>query len=328
VSRTPPSLSALRALSAAVDSAIDVGLVSSLLERPASARELAEQLDLDPVGVERTLFVLVGWGYLEDTGGKLRVNEAVRPELAGPDGQPFSLKLWRHVPRFVRTGETLFGVTNTEQLATLYAEHIPRLTQMFTPLAEALAVELAPRFAADVEILDVGAGGAPWSLSLLDRLPDASLVALDLPPVVEHARAGAIERGLDSRVSTMTGDYHAVALDADRFDVALLANVLHLESPQKARALLARAASAVRPGGHVVVIDALDPLDDDARAARAAYALHLALRVPGGFPHAETDLRTWMKDAGLAGVERIKTRNHFGGALLARRPLNEPGGDS
>jgi SAM-dependent methyltransferase len=251
-------------------------------------------------------------------GDAFRVADDARPHLLGVDGTAWSLAMWRQVPQFLRDGRALLPPRDLAARGDAYARFVDHLATKFAGPARSLAEKVAPRLPAGARVLDVGAGAAPWSLALLAARDDARLVTLDLPGVSEHARAAARRADLDDRVETLAGDYHSAPLPQG-VDAVLLANVLHLESPGDARALVARTAATLKPGGLVVIIDMMDARDDAARALRAAYALHLALRVPGGYPHAETDLRGWLKDAGCTVVERIDAEPQPGGALIATR---------
>jgi ubiquinone/menaquinone biosynthesis C-methylase UbiE len=311
---------AVRAVAAALDAAIETGLVARLMDRPASATELRASLDLDELGLARVLDVLEVGGVLERRGEEWAVTKDASPHLRGPDGHPQSLALWQQVPAFLRAGECLLPPRDLSARERTYSAHVHDLAAKFRPDALRLASVLAPRLPERARVLDIGAGAAPWSLPLLAERPDAALVALDLPAVTERALEAAREAGLEDRVQTLAGDYHE--LELPEADVVLLAAVLHLEAPTDARALLARAGRALAPGGLLVVIDALAPSTPAGHAARVAYALHLALRVPGGYPHEERDLRAWLGEAGFPRVERLIT-NQMGGALLAVR---DPGG--
>ena len=133
--------------------------------------------------------------------------------------------------------------------------------------------------------------------------------------------AEADARGLAARVDLLAGSFRDVALPRDPFDLIVLANVLHLEPARAAQALVARFASALRPGGAVLIVDMLDGAPGRSRA-HASYALHLALRIPGSFPHHEADMRRWLADAGLPTHERISfddVGQDALGALLAMR---------
>ena len=133
---------------------------------------------------------------------------------------------------------------------------------------------------------------------MAERHPDTHVTALDLPEVLAAFRSRAQGLGLAARIDTIAGDFHTAPIPPEQFDRVVVANVLHLESPERAAALLRHLSPGVRPGGELVIVDSLGG-DPEAERARATYSLHLALRTAGGYPHARADLERWLREAGL-----------------------------
>ena len=80
---------------------------------------------------------------------------------------------------------------------------------------------------------------------------------------------------------------------ADRFDRIVLANVLHLEPPEQAAALVGRVTTALIRGGDLVIVEMLGDSTPAGERVRAIYGLHLALRTRQGKVHPLSDLRAW-----------------------------------
>ena len=89
-------------------------------------------------------------------------------------------------------------------------------------------------------------------LSVLTISMYAQLVVLDLPDVLEAFRHRAVALGLDDRAETLPGDYYEVELPPACFDRVIIANVLHLERPTRARVLISRLAPTLRSGGDLM----------------------------------------------------------------------------
>jgi hypothetical protein len=101
----------------------------------------------------------------------------------------------------------------------------------------------------------------------------------------------------------------------------VIANVLRIESPDRARAIVQRAAKALVPGGELLIVDALGGGTPEREQARAVYALHLAMRTEHGRVHTAPEITAWLHDAGLRDVRAIEFdagRTGAHGALLAR----------
>jgi len=104
----------------------------------------------------------------------------------------------------------------------------------------------------------------------------------------------------------------------------VLANVLHLEPPAQAAALIRRVASSLVSGGDLVIVEMLGDGTAAGERARAIYALHLALRTRQGQVHPLAELQAWVEQAGLLPVEVIPLSTPPGmAALVARAPPQE-----
>ena len=85
-------------------------------------------------------------------------------------------------------------------------------------------------------------------------------------------------------------------------DIAVLANVLHDFSPDRAREILGRVAAALPPGGRVVILEIVP--DDERRSPPLAVAFSVAMIVntAGGDAHTVPEYRSWLEEAGLRDV--------------------------
>jgi ubiquinone/menaquinone biosynthesis C-methylase UbiE len=295
-------------LGAALAAADRTGLLLLLGEGEVTAEEAAARLGLDARATGLVLEILVSRGIAVTREGRYQAGDALRlalgDELAAPGR---TTGLWMQAESFLRTGRTAGMSRSTGERSETYAKFVQHLGRRFAAAAGRLADAMVPGLAdhADPAILDVGAGSGVWSLALLERLPRGRVTALDLPHVLErfHERAAAL--GVADRVDTIGESYHEVALPPARFDVAILANVLHLEKAEAAKALVVRTAAAVKSGGTVVVVDVIDDGSDESRRLSSAYALHLALRVEGSRVHPRAELEAWLASAGRTRVRRV-----------------------
>ena len=178
------------------------------------------------------------------------------------------------------------------------------LAWMMAPAAEAAAAALdVGGSRRGLAVLDVGAGAGGWSLALARRDAATIVTALDWPAVLAIAQRAAADAGLQERFTTIAGDYHKVALPEAAFDLAILANVTHLETAAGNRDLFERLRRALRPGGEIAVIDVF-PIQPAGALPAALYELGLALRTAGGRVQRAADLQDWLAAAGF-GASRF-----------------------
>ena len=104
------------------------------------------------------------------------------------------------------------------------------------------------------DILELGVGTGETARRVLERHPDARLIAIDeSPPMLERARA-SLPASADLRVGRLQD-----ALPAGPFDAVVSALAVHHLTSAEKRDLFARVASVLRPGGLFVLADVVVP---------------------------------------------------------------------
>jgi SAM-dependent methyltransferase len=312
----------------AVVAAQRAGLLTALLEAPRTPEEFAAALGLDPAATRLVLNVLTHCGAAVHDAGRYDASAALRDRARNaPGGVGLHLALLDHIPELLAEGKPLLAMDGTlEERGRHYAQVAAGLGRWYP----AAAAELAAALDAEPyrsrwrtgEVLDLGAGSGVWSLAIARRRPDAHVTAVDLPPVIEGLRANAEDLGLGSRVTPVGGSYFGEGLPVGSCDVAIVANVLHLETPSDAERLVRRAAAAVRPGGTVVVVDILGSGRYETDATRAMYALFLAARTAHGRMYDRAEAEGWLAAAGLTDTRPVELPSappHFT-CLAALRP--------
>lgn len=295
-------------LAVALRAALDTGLLLALVEAKRSPAEHATALGLDARATAVVLDVLVTGGIAARDGDAVGASAEV---LAWTRVMPIhveqALALWGHTTEFLKTGRPFLRMDGEDK--THYANVVAGLGRMAAEGARGFAAR-APLDPSPRRILDIGCGSGVWSLALAERYRDAHVTGLDRPAVLEAFRARAAEHGLADRIATIAGDVHEVAIPRE-FDTVVIANVLRIETPDRARRIVERAAGALVPGGApgqcgtLIVIDALAGGTPDSERARASYALHLAMRTERGGVHAPDTVIGWMTAAGITGCERV-----------------------
>ena len=284
--------------SAALAAAIESGLLASLCRRSDSPAGHARVLGLDARATALVLDLLVAVGAAHRSGDLYEAAPALRAaDRSSPGGIEFLETLWRQVPTFLRTGEPLVRMDgDAEAREAAYSPTVAKLAVLFSDAATELAAAIggSPR-----TILDVGAGSGVWSLQMARRDPSARVTGLDLPGVLDRFHEHAQQLGLADRVSVIAGDFHDVEVPEAAFDRVVLANVVHLEPSDRAARLVARARGWVRPGGELVVVDALQKVPSE-DVGIAVYAIHLSLRTGSGRVHGREEVEAWARAAGLS----------------------------
>ncbi len=194
--------------------------------------------------------------------------------------------------------------------------YLPDREERFTALIDAVA-EAAGR--PDPLVLDLGCGPGSLAVRLLDRLPEATVVAIDTDPVLLalglaawSGRPGLRFADIDLRIP---GWSRGLRLDRQA-DAAVSTTALHWLAVPELTAMYAELITVLRPGG--VLLNG-DHLEEDEKTAPTLARLGSALiareeqrRFPGG--HAENWADWWtavLADPALAAqrAERDRRRH-------------------
>lgn len=175
---------------------------------------------------------------------------------------------------------------------------------------------MLPRRAADV--LDVGAGSAVWSTAYARRHPSCQVTALDLAAVLPVTRRAVTDAGLADRYR-----FRAANMFIERFrgeyDLVLLGNVCHLYDGPTNQNQLRRMRTALRPGGHIAIVDVLPSTDPTLHRTISLYALGLLRRTGTGGVHAPDRYESWLHESGF-GPATIRQVSDTHRSASSQRP--------
>lgn len=266
---------------AAIAAAYELGVFAALA-LPRTFEDLAAQLDVQR-GRDRLralVDVLVATGAITHEGSLLaRGQVPMRPQVPREG--------WGLLAEVIRRDHALVHAPASRA----YHDHLRRAG------ADA-ARELAPWLRSP--LLDLGGGAGAYTSALLVADPSARATLVDVEAVLELAREQLASFG--DRAVVIAGDARAVTI-GEPHACALLSNVLHGHGREACAQLVAAAARSVRPGGSVVIKDLRV---DDGRAGPLSgllFALNMAVYTDAGSVYETSQLRTWLAEAGLVGIE-------------------------
>lgn len=300
-------------------SARALGIFDAVGSGPASTQDIAATCGLQEGPVRLLLDGLCSIGTLtcEDNS----YSPALVTQFLSGNYRNLSDEYWDYLPQFLKTGVPLAKMDSVEQSEEQYEQQVSALAWMMTPAAETVARMLGMGEARKaLEILDVGAGSGIWSLTCAQHDTGSNVTVNDWPVIVKIAGGFAQQMGLQDRFSTIPGNYHDAELGDGQFDLAIVANVTHIETPEGNVELFRKIHAALKPGGEIVIVDVM-PLQAEGNISAALYALGLGLRTEAGQVHSPEELQRYLGDAGFKDpdVLPIAVPPYTMGMILAKK---------
>ena len=302
-----------------VYAAAKLGLADLLSGGPRSAAELAGAAGADAATLRRVLRGLVTLGVVEEEDGERFALTSLGAYLRAdhPDSMrgwailsgELHYHAWGGILHSLRTGEAALDHVLGEGLWEYLernpdvGEHLNReLARRTQPIAA--AVLRAYDFAPGETIVDVGGGRGALLAAVLEAVPGAEGILVDVGRVTGDARHFLDARGLGARCRVVAGDFFA-SIPAGG-DVYVLKDVLHDWDDERARAILVNARRAMAPHARLLVIETMMP----ARAAAAPLAVQIDLQmlvVSGGRERTLDEWRSLLRSAGFELARAIPT---------------------
>jgi 2-polyprenyl-3-methyl-5-hydroxy-6-metoxy-1,4-benzoquinol methylase len=314
------------ATSGVLVTAVRTGITARLARRPATAAELAAELELDPLPTQLLLDCLQSTGQVRRRAGRYRLSRRGRRWL--DPASPLSVAAyvagvadywpwWAGLEQATRTGTSAGShaapaedpywrryITGQRELARLSAAEVARK----------LPLPGQPR-----TLLDIGGGHGWYSACLCRRYPELTATVLDLPGSTAVGREVIAAEGLEDRVAFRDGDANTADLGSG-YDAVLCFNLVHHLTPDQVAALFGRVGQALNPGGTLAVLDVF--ADRGRRAPAHADLLALFVYLSSGAQvHAPQQLARWLSDAGFAPAAEVRMLRIPGLSLrVARKP--------
>jgi precorrin-6B methylase 2 len=238
--------------------------VFDTLERtgPVDAHTLAAELRVSASHLGSLLDAVVALGLLDQFVDRYELNDTARRYLLteGPASMaglvpvaPGPHDNWTRLADTVRNGRPATPIEDDPA-----AFYVPLVEGTFTTMFRcASRADLKVRYSATPapRVLDLGAGGAPWSIAILTACQDGTAIINDLPGVIDVAQAKIAEHGVDDRCELRPGDFHTIDIEPETYDLVVLGHVCRTEGADGARHLIERAYAALRPEGRLILCD-------------------------------------------------------------------------
>ncbi len=304
--------------------AFELGLFTAVGSGARTSAEVAADIGTNPRATDRLMNALCAIGLLAKEGGRYSNTAVARRSLVR--GEPEYLAGLMHTAHLWETWSML---TAAVRKGTMVASERPErhgddwriaFIDAMHDRARTHALECVRQIglAGVSSVLDVGGGSGAYAMAFVRAAEGIRATVLDLPEVIPLTRKFLEREGLANRVSTVAGDYLKDSLGRD-FDVVFLSAIVHSNATDENRRLIKKCAAALRPRGRVVVQDFVMDEDRVHPPHGAFFALNMLVGTAAGDTFTESEIASWMTEAGLQPITRNDTR--FGTTqIIGRKP--------
>ena len=300
---------------AALKAAIELDLFTAVADGARTAPEVAARCGASERGTRILCDYLVILGLLTKEGGRygLTQDSAIflnRHSQAYMGGaiefllSPLITGNFENLAAIVRKGGTLSEEGGTVSVENpVWVKFARAMAPMMAMPAQAIAGIVGDNGGAKFKVLDIAAGHGLFGIAIARQHPNAEVVALDWPQVLEVAKENARNAGVMDRYSTIEGSAFDVDFGAD-YDVVLLTNFLHHFDPPTCEGLLRKVHAALNDRGRALALEFVPNEDRVSPPIPAAFSMMMLAGTPAGDAYTFPELERMFKNAGFAESEQ------------------------
>jgi SAM-dependent methyltransferase len=301
-------------LNALITSVIELDLCDAIGAKALKVDELADLKNISQRGCQALADGMVGlrlWrvsnGHYSNTDVARKLLVRSSPDYLG-DEQPYLFRFWmsryQNLTDQVRSGQPNHAL-DSDDTKEFWSHLTPFLARNAGIVAQH-ALDIFRMADAPLALLDVGGGAAAlYSRTVLQANPRATATQADWP----HINAEAVQSlgDLSRRFARIDGDFHASDFGTDRYDVAVLSNIIHQESFDSNVEILTRLARALKAGGRIIISDWIVDDDRGGPAGSLFFNITMLLLSPEGKSYSRGEVARMLKLAGFGDAEFTKT---------------------
>ncbi len=294
--------------------AIELDLFTAIGEGAQTTAALARRSQASGRGIRILCDYLVVIGFLTKEGDRygLTPDSAMFLDRRSPAcvcsavkflAAPFLTDGFKDLAAVVRKGTTLIGGEGaTAPEHPMWVEFARAMAPMTTLSAEQIAKLVDADSGRKAKVLDIAAGHGLFGITLAKHNPNAEIVAVDWPNVLEVAKSNARAAGVAGRYRMIPGSAFDVNFGT-AYDIVLITNFLHHFDVPSCEKFLRKVHAALAPGGRAVTLEFIPNEDRVSPAIAAKFSLIMLGTTPSGDAYTFSQYQQMFRKAGFASSE-------------------------
>jgi len=323
-SMTLLNLTAGKWVSQAIGVVAELGIADLLKDGPRTTAAIARTANASEDGIYRLLRALASVGLFAETGsrrfrltplgGRLRTDS---PQALGGYARfvahESTWRPWGELRHSVRTGEPAFDQVYGMPVFEYFAK-MPDSAAVFdaamTSIStlESKAVVAAYDFSGIGTLVDVAGGHGLMLVTILKANRRMRGVLFDLPHVTAGATGLLQSGGVSDRCQVVSGDFFAFVPQGG--DAYVMKHIIHDWDDERAIQILRHCHRAMKPGGKLLIVDAVIPPGNGAHWGKLL-DLEMLVLTPRGRERTQAEFRELLKRSGFRLKRVVPTETHL-----------------
>ena len=302
--------------------AVRLKIADRLVAGPKSAADLAEATNANEDALYRVLRLLATLGVFTEVQPRTFANNLpAKTMVSGERGSTYDMALWMadpfhfriyaHAMHSVMTGQSAVEKATGAPVFEVF-ENDPALSEVFNNAMTAFSAFIIPAaldaydFSGIDTLVDVAGGHGQVLITILKKYPNMKGVLFDLPHVIKGALPRIPAAGVESRLSTETGDFwKRVPADGDAY---IMKHIIHDWDDDRAVKILENIRTVMKPGGRVILLESV-LLPGSTQPDFGKLVDIEMLLMPGGRERTEEEFRALFKRAGFTLTRVVPTQS-------------------
>jgi 2-polyprenyl-3-methyl-5-hydroxy-6-metoxy-1,4-benzoquinol methylase len=298
----------------ALKAAIELDVFTAVAEGKSTVELLARRCQASERGIRILCDYLTILGFLAKQGHEYSLTPVSATYLDRRSttyfgtitrfvNSPLILKDFENLASAVRAGgmtlgeDGSFGHDNAQ-----WVEFARSMAPIMALPAELMARLVGASGGARWKVLDIAAGHGLFGIAIAKDNPNAEIVAVDWPHVLEVTRENARKAGVTDRHHTIPGSAFDVDFGAG-YDLVLLTNFLHHFDRETTGGLLRKIHAALNTGGRAATLDFVPNEDRVSPPRAAAFNLIMLANTKAGEAYTFAELEAMFRRAGFSRSE-------------------------
>jgi 2-polyprenyl-3-methyl-5-hydroxy-6-metoxy-1,4-benzoquinol methylase len=295
----------------ALKAAIDLDIFTHIAEGANEAASLAKAIGGSQRGIRILCDYMVIQGFLSKDDGKysLPQDSAIflskkSPAYMGAMANFLASPMHRESFGVLAASAKKGGCAvvdkgdNSKPNDEFWVKFAQSMAGLAVPSAEFIAAIIGSAEGKPVKVLDIAAGHGMFGITIAKRNPNAQIVALDWPAVLEVAKENANKAGVVDRLTAKPGSAFETEY-GEGYDYVLLTNILHHFSPADCEKMLRRVHKALKPGGKTITLEFVPNEDRVTPPLAAAFSIVMLANTNEGEAHTFADHERMARNAGF-----------------------------